>query len=295
MARRLDIIQKLIDHAKTPDDRTMWLRNLADTISAGVTSGKLADGSKRLQDLFDAAQKDNDKNLAAYIKIRLLTSDYARAISAPKADIPKIQAEWPKSLEQFIADYPTSPDAAEAMLQLGMAREYAGHDEEAKKWYERIGREFTDAPQAKKAAGAVRRIDAVGSVLNLSGKGLNGETVALASYRGKVTLVQYWATWSDSAKNDMATLKKLVEKYHGSFDVVGVNVDSDPKALKAYLGENSLPWSQIHEEGGQDSQPALALGIITVPTMFLVDAQGKVVNRNIQTTEIEGELKKLIR
>ena len=63
----------------------------------------------------------------------------------------------------------------------------------------------------------------------------------------------------------------------------------------AYLAENPLPWPQIYEEGGLDSPPANALGILTVPTMILVDQQGRVVNRNIQTADIEGELKKLIR
>ena len=266
---------------------------MADTLSAGVQSGKLPDGEKRLQALWENAQKDTDKNLAAYIKIRLLTAGYAQAISAPKADVAKIQADWLKSLEQYISDYPTSPDAAEAMLQLGIAREYAGQDDDAKKWYERIGREFADSPQAKKAAGAARRIDSVGTVLNLSGKGPGGETVDLASYRGKAVLIQYWATWSESAKNDMPTLKQLAAKYRGSFAVIGVSVDTNAKTLKAYLAENPLPWPQIFEEGGQDSRPANALGIITVPTMILVDAQGKVVNRNIQTAEIEAELKKL--
>ncbi len=181
------------------------------------------------------------------------------------------------------------------MLQLGIAREYAGQDDDAKKWYERIGREFADSPQAKKAAGAARRIDSVGTLLSLSGKGPGGETVDLAAYRGKAVLVQYWATWSESAKNDMPALKQLASKYGGSFAVIGVCVDANAKTLKDYLAENPLPWPQIFEEGGQDSRPANALGIITVPTMILVDAQGKVVNRNIQTAEIEAELKKLIR
>jgi len=291
--RRVEIIQKLADQAKTSEERVMWSRQLADTLSAGVQSGKLPDGEKRLQALWENAHKDTDKNLAAYIKIRLLTADYAQAISAPKADVAKIQADWLKNLEQYISDYPASPDAAEAMLQLGIAREYAGQDDDAKKWYERIGRDFADSPQAKKAAGAAHRIDSVGTVLTLSGKGPNGETVDLASYRGKAVLVQYWATWSESAKNDMPALKQLAAKYRGSFEVIGVCVDSNAKPLKAYLAENPLPWAQIFEEGGQDSRPANALGIITVPTMILVDPQGKVVNRNIQTGEIEAELKKL--
>ena len=292
--RRVEIIQKLIDHAKTSEERILWSRQLADTLSAGAQSGKLIDGEKRLQALWESAQKDTDKNLAAYIKFRLMTAGYVQAISAPKADVAKIQADWPKKLEQFISEYPTSPDAVEAMLQLGIAREYAGQDDDAKKWYERIGREFADLPQAKKAAGAARRIDSVGTLLNLSGKSLDGETVDLASYRGKLVLIQYWATWSESAKNDMSALKQLVIKYRGSFAVIGVSVDTNAKTLNAYLAENPLPWPQIYEEGGQDSRPANALGIITVPTMILVDAQGKVVNRSIQAAEIEAELKKLI-
>ena len=67
----------------------------------------------------------------------------------------------------------------------------------------------------------------------------------------------------------------MVAKYRGSFAVIGVSVDANAKTLKAYLAENPLPWQQIFEEGGQDSRPANALGIITVPTMILVDARGQ--------------------
>ena len=205
--RRMEIIQKLVDQAKTPEERNQWVRQLADTLSAGIQTGNLPDGEKRLQSLLENAQKNADKNLAAYVKFRLLTAGYARAISDPKADLQKIQADRLKSLEQFVTDYPASPDAAVAMLELGIAREWAGQDDEAKKWYTRIGREFADSPQAKKAAGAARRIDSVGTLLNLSGKGPGGETVDLAAYRGKAVLIQFWATWSESAKNDMPALE----------------------------------------------------------------------------------------
>jgi thiol-disulfide isomerase/thioredoxin len=291
--RRLEIVQQLVDRAKTAEERNLWSRQLADTLSAGVQTGKLPDGEKQLQALFEKAAHDSDPNLAAYVKIRLLTAAYAQAISAPKANVPEVQTKWTKDLEQFIADYARAPDAAEAMLQLAIAREYGGQDDDAKKWYQRIGREFADTPQAKKAAGALRRLDSVGAVLAFSGRGLNGQTVDLANYRGKYVLIQYWATWCGPAKNDMGVLKQLVGKYGRSLAVIGVSLDANAKDLKAYLAENRLPWEQIFEEGGQDSPPANALGIITVPTMVLVDADGKVVNRNIQASEIEGELKKL--
>ena len=76
---------------------------------------------------------------------------------------------------------------------------------------------------------------------------------------------------------------------------MGVSLDANAKDLNSFLAENRLPWPQIFEEGGLDSRPANLLGILTLPTMILVDQQGRVVNRNIQTADIEGELKKLIR
>ncbi len=291
--RRLEIIQKLVDQAKSGDERGLWSRQLADTLSAGVQTGKLADGEKRLEALLEKAHGDSDQNLAAYVKIRLLTAAYAREISAPKANPTEIQAKWTKSLEQFIYDYSRTPDAAEAMLQLGIAREYGGQDDDAKKWYERIGHDFAGSPQAKKAAGAIRRLDSVGTALTLSGRGLNGQTIDLTNYRGKAVLIQYWATWCTPAKNDMAVLKQLVGKYGRSFAVIGVSVDAGAKELNRYLAENPMPWEQIYEEGGQDSPPANALGIITVPTMILVDGDGKVISRNIPVGEIEAELKKI--
>jgi thiol-disulfide isomerase/thioredoxin len=108
-----------------------------------------------------------------------------------------------------------------------------------------------------------------------------------------VVLIQYWATWSAPAKADMATLKELWNKYGQSFTVLGVNLDNDTKDLNAYLSENPLPWQQIYEQGGLDSRPANVLGILTVPTMILVDAQGKVVDRNIAIADVEAAIKKL--
>ena len=114
----------------------------------------------------------------------------------------------------------------------------------------------------------------------------------MAKYRGKVVLIQYWATWSAPAKADMATLKELWNKYGRSFVIIGVSLDNNVKDLNAYLAENPLPWPQIYEEGGLDSRPANALGILTVPTMILVDQQGQVVSRNMAIADVESEVKK---
>jgi hypothetical protein len=93
----------------------------------------------------------------------------------------------------------------------------------------------------------------------------------------------------------MPTLKELWNKYGRQFAIIGISVDNNAKDLTAYLTENPLPWPQIFEQGGLDSRPANMLGIQSVPTMILVDQQGKVVSRNISAGDLEAEVKKLIR
>ncbi len=154
LRRRADLLEKMAAAAKTPEDRGMWLRQLADMISAAVQSGTCPDGADRLKALFDKLQKsDADKNLAGYVRFRQLTAAYVLSMQAPKADYAKIQAEWLKTLQQYIGDYPTATDAAEAMLQLAISQEFIGQEEDAKNWYVRIVKEFPDSSAAKKAAG----------------------------------------------------------------------------------------------------------------------------------------------
>ena len=294
--RRADLLGQIVAAAKSRDDRAMWLHQLADMISAAVQAGTCPDGAERLKALYEKLQKsETDKNLAAYVKFRQLNAAYVLSMQAPKADFAKIQAQWLKTLEQYVADYPTAPDAAEAMLQLAISQEFAGQDEEAKKWYVRIAQEFPESPAARKAAGAQTRLDSVGKVISLSGQSPLGSPVNLADYRGKVVLIQYWATWSRPAKADLATLKELWNKYGNSFTIIGVSLDNNVKELNDYLADNPLPWPQIFEPGGLDSRPANVLGILTVPTMMLIDQQGKVVSRNIAAADVEMELKRLVR
>ena len=298
-ARRAELLEQIAGAAKTADERGVWLRQLADMLSAAAQAGTCPDGIDRLKALLEKLEgRDTDKNLLAYIKFRQLTTSYVLSMQAARTDTAKIQAiqaKWLKTLESFATDYPGAADAAEAMLQLAISQEFSGQEDEAKKWYARIVAEFPDAPAGRKAAGAETRLDCVGRVIDVHGQTPGGRQIDISQYRGKIVLVQYWTTTSPAARADMATLKEMWNKYGRSLAIVGVSLDNDVKNLNAYLGENPLPWPQIFEDGGLDSRPANALGILTIPTMILLDQEGKAVNRNVSTTELESEIKKLLR
>lgn len=298
-ARRADLVERLADQTREPEEREMWFRQLSDMIAAAVQSGVYPNGVKRLESLFEKlrkAESPRDQELAAHVKFWQVRLEFDQKVQQPGADFAKVQADRRKALEQYVSDYSKSPDAAEAMLQLAIDREWAGQEDDAKKWYGRISSDFPDSPVAKKAAGAQTRLDSVGNTIAFRGKTASGDPVDLAKLRGSVVLIQFWATWCEPCKADMAVLKELNSKYgQTGFRVIGVNLDSKSADLRSYLSENRLPWPQVFEEGGLDSAPANQLGIVTVPTLILVDRAGKVVSRNVRTAELEGEVKKLLR
>ena len=152
----------------------------------------------------------------------------------------------------------------------------------------------TDA--GKKAAGAIRRLELQGKPLAITGTGLQNDTVDSAQYRGKPLLVVFWASWATPVKQDLPGLIKLYDKYKkNGLQIVGVNLDNERAELDAFVKEHQVAWPQIFEPGGIESRLAVDYGIISLPTMFLVDAEGKVLNRNLRNSaDVDRQLEKMI-
>ncbi len=287
---------QLAAKSETQKDQRIWLRQLADTLSAGVNSGDFPDGLKKLKDLYSqlAAQSKTAED-TGYVRFRLLNAEYALAVSDPKADLPKVQEARIERLNEFLEEFPNGADAAEAMLQIAIAEEFDGKEDSAVVWYEKILASQADELTMRKAKGARRRLTGVGKPLSLEGPTADGRKLDLAQLKGRHVLIHYWATWCDPCKDDIKKLDKLVAEYGGQFVPVGINVDTDPQLLAEFLRRNRLSWPQIHEEGGLNSRLAVDLGILIVPTMILIDEEGKVVNRNVLIGEVEDYLSKKIR
>jgi thiol-disulfide isomerase/thioredoxin len=295
LSNRTDLLEQITDAAKTNEERTEWTHQFTDSI---LQMGNSPEAIERLQKKYEALQKsDADKNLVAYVKFRQMTAANILAWHSKNPDPAKIQAEWLKGLEEFVKEYPASPDTAEALLQLAFGDESTGHEEEAIKKYQQIEKEFADSSAGQKAIGARTRLESEGKPIRFAAQSFNGKPLKLSdpAFKGKSILLQFWSTTSDAAKRDMPVLKELMSKYGKNFVIIGVSLDYDRKDLEKYLTENRLPWPQVYEPGGLDSPPANQLGILTVPTMMLINPQGKVVSKNIQATDVEAELKKTLR
>jgi thiol-disulfide isomerase/thioredoxin len=292
---RAAILEQLAENA-APEERKLWTQQLADTISAAAQAGGFPDGVKRLQELDEKVRAGDDKQLAGYVRFRLLTADYGVSLQAKDADYQKVQEQWLANLKTFVEEYPETGDTAEALLQLAIADEFAGEEKKAEEWYGRIVKEFPESASARKAKGAMTRLGSVGKPLALSGDGVSGGKVDVSRFRGKIVLVHYWATWCEPCVEDMDKLKDLFAKYgNKGFTPVGVSLDNQKSDLTAYLKEERIAWPQIFEPGGLDGRLANELGVLTLPTMLLLDEKGNVIDRNIHVSGVEAELKKRLK
>jgi thiol-disulfide isomerase/thioredoxin len=294
--KRIELLEQLVKATEAKEDKEQWIRQLADTIGLSIHTDPDSDGVDRLATL--AKELEGEKTLSelrGHVEFLWMMADYAQAISKKDADFARLQTAFLANLEKFVKSYPEGADTAEALLQLGMAQELAGQDEEAQKWYTQAVKRFPDSSPAKKSAGAARRLASVGHRIRLSGKTLAGQQLDLEKLGGRVILIDYWATWCEPCKEDFEALKQLNAKYGRSgFAIIGVNLDATEADATNYLKQNRLPWHHLYEPGGLESRFANEMGILTLPTRLLIDANGKVVNRNIHASQIEDEIKKLL-
>jgi len=281
------LLEQLVAASAGPD-REFWMRQLVETVAAYIQEGSLPDGLALLERL--GGQADDD-DLKAFVDFRVIQARYAAGMDQPGADFEKLQEGWFGDLAAFVEAHPRAPEAAEAMLQLAFRDEFSSRDGEAVARYAAIARAFPDTSHARKATGAISRLESVGKPLALAGKGLDGRDVSIAAFKGGPVLVHFWSTDCEPCKVDLAQIRELQAKYGPrKFGCIGVSLDGDKNRLAAFLKERPLAWPQLHEEGGLDSRLAESFGILALPTMILVDADGTVTDRNVSISELEKKL-----
>jgi thiol-disulfide isomerase/thioredoxin len=150
----------------------------------------------------------------------------------------------------------------------------------------RYGRKLAKSPDQKES-------DLVGKELDLVGTTVEGQPLKWADYRGKVVIVDFWATWCGPCIRELPNVKAMYEKHHkNGFDIVGISLDADQQALADFLEKNPLPWSTVAGEGTQEL--ATKYGVRGIPTMMLVDQAGKVVAVSHRIEELSAKIEKLL-
>lgn len=140
-----------------------------------------------------------------------------------------------------------------------------------------------------------KRMRLVGKPFELEGMLTTKKPIDWASYRGKVVLVDFWATWCGPCIAELPNLKILYRQFSPKgFDIVGVSKDSDRKELEEFLSENEIAWSNLFEDEAEDHPLAEKYGIMSIPYTILVGKDGKVIKMNPTSAQLKEKLTELL-
>ena len=162
----------------------------------------------------------------------------------------------------------------------------------------KIAQEIIDgsAPDSAKtqARGLLNRLDALGKPVDIHYTAVDGRQVDLAKLKGKVVLIDFWATWCGPCMGELPHVKEAYEKLHGKgFEIVGISLDNDKDALTSFVKDKGMTWPQYFDGLQWRNKLAVKFGINSIPAMWLVDKQGNLCDQNARGA-LEEKVSKLL-
>lgn len=125
---------------------------------------------------------------------------------------------------------------------------------------------------------------------------VKGNMLKVSDYRGKVVLIDFWASWCGPCRKANPELGKLYSKYNDKgFEIYGVSIDDEKRAWKKAIQADGIKWKQVNAPGGWEAPVALEWKLEQIPASFLIDQQGRVIALDPTKEEIENHLITLLK
>ncbi|MEP6755174.1 MAG: TlpA disulfide reductase family protein, partial [Chthonomonadales bacterium] len=134
--------------------------------------------------------------------------------------------------------------------------------------------------------------------LPIKGKDLSGAPVTLAQFKGKVLLVDFWATWCGPCVAELPNVIAAYNKFHAKgFEVLGVSLDQENSLgkVKAFIKSHKMPWQQIYDGKYWQAANAVAYGVQSIPFTLLIGRDGKIAAVGARGGELAPAIAKALK
>ena len=275
---------------------------LVAVLAVAVTTARAENAS----DIVKRFEAQKAEALEAYLKSNAAAKDAAEATDAlihaytelgngkaAGALMEAKLAKLPKGADLNPQEYFTTLQSALEVLS------EAGDKAKARQLLTNATKDVEGHPQADRMK---QFLTQMGSSLNQPGPGdtmeiaftsLQGHPVNLADMKGKVVLVDFWATWCGPCVGELPNVKKTYDAWHEKgFEIVAISLDEDKAKLESFIKERDMPWPQDFTGKGWQTDLAVKYGISSIPATFLVGKDGKIVAANLRGEALEKAVAK---
>jgi len=204
-------------------------------------------------------------------------------------------------LGEVVASYPDSAVYPAAVVGLIRTDFEVGDLDRAEKTYEAFREAHAAEPEmfarVQNNLGEVAL--RVGGVPAFRATALDGSDVELASLRGKVVVLDFWATWCRPCVEEFPTLRKIDERHGDEVLLLGVNMDDadalSPDALRRWIAEAAVPGTHLFDGLSWESDLVASCGVKEIPFNVVIDPNGEVVEVNAHGRSLEKAVRQAMR
>ncbi len=121
-----------------------------------------------------------------------------------------------------------------------------------------------------------------------------GKMVKLSDFKGKIVMIDFWASWCRPCRAENPNVLRAYNKYHNKgFEILGVSLDKEKGKWVGAIQQDKLTWQHVSDLKGWASAPAALYGVNSIPATVLVDKEGNIMARNLRGPALEEKLKEI--
>lgn len=281
-------------HARFPkDERALQARLeeylfLADAFQAGSTShvARLDGVEKGLLD---------DRTIPEQIRLQLRVNALQRAAASKRGEgFAAVLDTYEQEARKLLKDFPQRPEGYALLMQLAQMRLTNDDIEKARAIAQEVVKGSAPSEVRLQAEMMLKHFGLLGKPFKLKFTALDGREVDIEKMRGKVVLIDFWATWCQPCLAEIPNLTQTYRQLNPQgFEIIGINLDESKANLNYVLRREGMTWPQHFDGQGTENKYSQEFGVALIPTMWLVDKQG--VLRNLDArTNLRQKVEKLL-